>query len=317
METADEMWLQGIRDCLNGNWVKSRIEDSMETIGWCQTLDTCNYTFLMNRRRQLSMIYAMAELIWYLSGQRTIEMIAAYAPQYVKFANKGIAWGAYGWRWQNDPTFLSALGHEGNQLQAVIDLLRAKSTDRRAVVTMWNAGDLAVALNTPMNDMPCTLSWQFIRRGDRLHMVCTIRSEDLWLGMPYDIFVNTCIQRLIANSLGIEPGSYTHQVGSLHVYESSLRKVHEALDAKCGTLFMHEWNLRPFDLEAETSVAVTLESLARNQHHIYYDTMLSLHPVLHDAVLLCASKWCPVTIGKLQSRVLRTEYERRLTNVNH
>jgi thymidylate synthase len=313
MTTADEMWLQAIRDCINGQWVESRHENSMEVIGWCHKLDTCDYTFLMNRRRKLSMQYAMAELLWYLTGNRTIELIGAYAPQYAKFTNNGIAWGAYGYRWAHDPTFLHALGHSGHQLYAVIDLLSKKPTDRRAVVTMWNAGDLALSLNVPMNDMPCTLTWQFLRRKDHLHMVCTMRSEDVWLGMPYDIFVNTCIQRLIADALHIKPGSYTHQVGSLHIYQSSLQKAHEALHEPRTMQFSHAWDyFTNWSLDEHAATAISLERLIREYGLMYYyETMTSLHPVLHDAVLICASKWIDIEAQKIKSRALREEYLRR------
>ncbi|MNP18299.1 Thymidylate synthase [compost metagenome] len=46
-----------------------------------------------------------------------------------------------------------------------------------------------------------------------------MRSNDIYLGMPYDIFSFTMLQEMLALELNVELGSYTHMVGSLHIYE--------------------------------------------------------------------------------------------------
>jgi thymidylate synthase len=45
-----------------------------------------------------------------------------------------------------------------------------------------------------------------------------MRSQDLWLGFPYDVFTATLIQELMAGWLGVELGEYHHTVDSLHLY---------------------------------------------------------------------------------------------------
>jgi len=50
-------------------------------------------------------------------------------------------------------------------------------------------------------------------------MTVFMRSNDVWLGAAYDFFQFTRVQIAIASVLGIEPGKYTHHVGSLHIYE--------------------------------------------------------------------------------------------------
>ena len=54
-----------------------------------------------------------------------------------------------------------------------------------------------------------------------------MRSNDLWLGFPYDVFQFTCMQVLMSMELGIELGSYTHIAGSLHIYERDFKKALE------------------------------------------------------------------------------------------
>ena len=54
-----------------------------------------------------------------------------------------------------------------------------------------------------------------------------MRSNDLWLGFPYDVFQFTCMQVLMSMELGIELGSYTHIAGSLHMYKRDFDKAIE------------------------------------------------------------------------------------------
>lgn len=181
-------------------------------------------TLLYNKRRNLDFAYAYGELAWYLSYSDDVGPMTTYAPQYAKFAEKnGKAYGAYGKR------IAENMGVYGNQLETVVELLHASSTTRQAVVTLWRPNDLHAACLGEKKDLPCTLTWQFLVRENQLHMVTNMRSNDVWLGMPYDIFVFTCIQILLANTLGVEPGTYTHNVGSMHLYEKNHKAAEEAV----------------------------------------------------------------------------------------
>ncbi len=56
-------------------------------------------------------------------------------------------------------------------------------------------------------------------------MHTTMRSQDLWLGFPYDIFTATLIQELLAGWLEVGVGEYHHHVDSLHLYEAAQRRL--------------------------------------------------------------------------------------------
>ena len=53
-------------------------------------------------------------------------------------------------------------------------------------------------------------------------MTTTMRGQDVWIGLPYDLFFYTVLHELVAGWLGAELGEFHHQVGSLHIYESHL-----------------------------------------------------------------------------------------------
>ncbi len=169
----------------------------------------------MNPVRNLDPRYAMAEFLWYLDKTGSLEMIMHYAPQYRNFANDNEVHGAYGKRFVNlIPALLNMLGNK---------------TNRRAVIPLYQPQDVAAE----KNDIPCTLSWHFLFNDlNELCLISTMRSNDVWLGLPYDIFVNCSIQRFIADLLGVETGWYQHQVGDIHLYEKNVEQAADALLVK-------------------------------------------------------------------------------------
>ena len=74
-------------------------------------------------------------------------------------------------------------------------------------------------------DEPCTIALQFRIRDNKLHCTGIMRSNDIWYGFPYDIAFFTELQMMMADELGVEYGSYTHFVTSLHVYNKDLDKI--------------------------------------------------------------------------------------------
>jgi len=219
--SLDEMWSHAVLQLLFVSpAVESRAGGTLEQLGFVGRLTNVRRNVLWNEVRLASPIYAAAELLWYLSGSADGAMIRAYAPQYEGFLDdKGVAYGAYGRRWA-----------EHAQLEHVIGVLREKRASRQAVVVSWEARDLAAARQGGCRDVPCTLALQFLLRDGELNLVATMRSNDVWLGMPYDVFCFTVIQQLIAAAVGAEPGWYQHQAGSLHLYDQHRARASEAVN---------------------------------------------------------------------------------------
>ena len=65
------------------------------------------------------------------------------------------------------------------------------------------------------------LSFQFLIRDGALNCIVTMRSSDVWLGIPYDIFTFTQIQNCYAGELGVTRGFLSLQMGSSHLYDSN------------------------------------------------------------------------------------------------
>jgi thymidylate synthase len=62
-------------------------------------------------------------------------------------------------------------------------------------------------------------------RDHRLEWMQIIRSNDLFLGVPYNFVQFTYLQEILAGWLRVELGSYNQISDSLHVYETSMNEV--------------------------------------------------------------------------------------------
>jgi thymidylate synthase len=164
----------------------------------------------LSRTETRGKIYScLGYLCWYLAGSNDLGFISYYLPGYKDFADGDEVSGGYGPRLFN---------WEGlNQVARVTDLLRRNRDSRRAVIQLFDRGDL----NGQQKNVPCTCTLQFMIRNDALHMFTSMRSNDVFLGLPHDFFCFTMLQEIIARDLRVEVGPYKHAVGSLHLYNEN------------------------------------------------------------------------------------------------
>jgi thymidylate synthase len=159
--------------------------------------------------RNLPMRYAVGELLWYLSGSNRVKDISQFSKVWERLSDDGeTVNSAYGYR---------IFGKFGfNQFQFVYDELDKNPNSRRAVI---HIKDPVNYQEHPSKDVPCTVCLQYLIRDRKLHATTYMRSNDIWMGFPYDVFSFTCFQILLAMELGVEVGTYTHIAGSLHLYK--------------------------------------------------------------------------------------------------
>ncbi|MFJ1582556.1 thymidylate synthase [Streptomyces sp. NPDC088197] len=156
--------------------------------------------------------FAVAETVWILSGSDA-PWIFDFNDQLAQYADDGILRGAYGPR-------LRRWGGSVDQLRRVVEILKADPDSRRALIQLYDPARDAAG----HRDVPCTLGFQFHLRHGRLDMATSMRGQDVWIGLPYDLFFYTTLHELVAGWLGVETGDYRHHVGSLHVYERDMER---------------------------------------------------------------------------------------------
>lgn len=207
-DSASALYHQALLAIENdGLSVSPRGKLTKEILGATLILTDASRNIVLNPWRKLNYRFMAAEFCWIASGSALAEHVVPYNSQLAQFSDNGITFlGAYGPMWIE-------------QMPYVLDSLVNDRESRQAVVSIWRGRP------GPSLDIPCTLSWQFIVRDNAVHMIATMRSNDAWLGLPYDMFNFTMIQRLVASILGLRVGSYIHNVGSLHLYEEHFGKV--------------------------------------------------------------------------------------------
>jgi thymidylate synthase len=217
-ETLDDLMRDGIKE------IQKRGEPISPSRGPCSEIVGVMLE-LTNPRARLSRtetrgrpFSCLGELCWYLAGSRALSFIEYYVPAYSDEADGDVVEGGYG------PRLMNWKGVA--QLHAVTELLKAKQSSRQAVIQLFDACDLAGGHRSP----PCTCTLQFFVRGGRLHMVTYMRSNDVYIGLPHDVFAFTMIQEIMAQELGIDLGWYKHIVGSLHLYDARKEEAQQFLD---------------------------------------------------------------------------------------
>jgi len=167
---------------------------------------------VLSTGRHPSAAIAATEAAHLVAGLSSLEQLdLASGGRFSQFADRGRLRGAYGPRTRA-------------QLQRIAGLLERDPSTRQAVATVWNGMEAAAG-----KDVPCTLSYQFLIRGGALQLRTLMRSNDLWLGAPYDWEFAGVLQRTLAAALGIPAGAYTHAVGSAHFYERDREKVEKVI----------------------------------------------------------------------------------------
>lgn len=210
--TANEMYKKMLMTIINeGEIVKPRGLVTRELRPLVVRLENSLSNIITLKTRQLNYSFMVAEWLWMSWGREDVEMIGHYNAQLPKFSDDGkVFFGAYGIR-------------IAEQLQYVISALKSDPDSRQAVMSLWRP-------NPPKTkDVPCTSLMQFMIRNGKLEAIVTMRSSDVWLGIPYDVFNFTRIQAGIAAELMISPGPITLQLGSSHIYEPDLQRALEVI----------------------------------------------------------------------------------------
>ncbi len=219
--TLNELFASAVRLTIDGDKVSPRGMETRELLDVRLLLEEPRARLLhAPPGRVLNTAFAVAETVWILSGSDA-PWIYEFNGQLRQYAeDDGILRGAYGPR-------MRCWDGSVDQLALALSTLQGDPDSRRAVIQLYDPARDAGG----HRDVPCTLGYRFHLRHGRLHMATTMRSQDLWTGLPYDIFAATTLHELMAGWLGAELGEYHHHVDSLHVYERDLDKVIAVLDA--------------------------------------------------------------------------------------
>lgn len=189
-----------------------------EILGVTLRVDDLRNNLLYHPVRNLNYKFAVAEWLWISYGRDDVATLARYNSQITRFSDDGVTFaGAYGPRLKT-------------QWQYLVDAISKDYFSRQAVATIWTPSPKG------SKDVPCTVALQLIARDNKLNGIVTMRSSDIWLGLPYDFFTFSQLVNSLAGVLGLKTGFLQFNLGSSHLYESDFSKAKELLENNNGDL---------------------------------------------------------------------------------
>jgi thymidylate synthase len=137
----------------------------------------------------------------------------------------------YGYMWRN----FNGIDQIGN----AINLIKNDPNSRRIVVTAY---DPSKAHLTVLD--PCHPFFQFNVDGDELLCQFVMRSNDLFLGGPFNILSYALLTHIIAKTCGLKAKELIYVCGNAHVYKNHVDPVTRQLERREKTFEFPKLNIK-------------------------------------------------------------------------
>ena len=189
------------------------------------------------------------ELMWFLRGQNKVSILRDRGVTIWDEWEKedGTIGPGYGVQWRN-------WGGGVDQIKAVQDSIRNNPESRRHIVSAWNAEEI-----DKMALPPCHVLFKFYVSNGLLSIQVYQRSQDLFLGAPFNFASYAMLTHMMAATTGYGVGEYVHVIGDAHIYQNHMDQVDEMLSRSesCSPSFSvikPRWNVWEYE---ESDVEIT------------------------------------------------------------
>lgn len=215
---------------------KSRNGDYIDLGHVCVDFDEGERLCLLSGRAA-NPVFAVIEAAWMLAGSNDLSPLEAILADYKRFSDDGKTLnGAYGFRLR---TYFGL-----DQIDSAINELKNSPFSRRIVLSLFSSSDLGKV----SADIPCNTQLVLSIDNDRLAMTVINRSNDLWLGVPYNWFTFRILQEFIASKVGIQVGNQRHISTCMHLYKNNIKQAKVVVKKNSAESIQEvEDRLDPFD----------------------------------------------------------------------
>lgn len=152
----------------------------------------------------------------------------------------------YGKQWR---FWEGADGEVYDQIQYIIDEIKRNPDSRRLLCNAWNISELHTQALPP-----CHYSFQFYVVDGKLSCLFNMRSNDVFLGLPFNIASYALLTHLIAHECGLEVGELVYSGADVHLYSNHVEQAQEQLKREprpFPTIRLNEEKTSIFDFELE------------------------------------------------------------------
>lgn len=158
------------------------------------------------------------ETLWMLSGQTNVEYLKENGVTiWDEWATEDGELGAvYGYQWRNfggEP--FGAYSEGVDQIQDVVDQIKENPNSRRLLVTAWNPMDIYDCALPP-----CHVMFQFGVTDGKLNCMFTMRSNDVFLGNPFNVAGYALLTHMVAQQCDLDVGDLVFSGVDVHLYSN-------------------------------------------------------------------------------------------------
>ena len=167
------------------------------------------------------------ELLWFLKGETNIQYLKDNGVSiWNEWATESGELGpVYGAQWRN---WKGVEGESYDQVTALIEGIKNNPDSRRHIISGWNVADLPDETKSPQENVangkmalpPCHLLYQWYVADGKLSGSLYIRSNDLFLGNPYNTCSLAIFTHMIAQQCDLDVGEIIISIGDCHLYSN-------------------------------------------------------------------------------------------------
>ena len=253
----EEGYINLLKDTLDGEFKNTRNGNVFSRFGCMIKFDNISTSFPLITSKKVFFRGIVEELLWFLkgstnanelkeknvniwNGNSTREYLDSVGLQDYEEGELG---PVYGWQWrmfgkkytsnklndryeaspEDSPEASPEFGGADQVKYVITELLMENS--RRAVLSAWNPVDLNI-----MALPPCHILYIFNKTKDGLCCHLTMRSSDLFLGLPFNIASCALLTQIIAHLLHMKSSEICLSLCDAHIYEEHIEQVKKQID---------------------------------------------------------------------------------------
>jgi dihydrofolate reductase/thymidylate synthase len=226
---------------------------TISSFGHHITFDISNTVPLLTTKR-IPWKHVIEELLWFIRGDTDAKILqnkgikiwdGNTSRQFLDSRGlhhyeEGVLGKGYGWQWRffgadynqkfadtsNIENVLDIGGFD--QLEYIINELRTNPYSRRILMSYWNPPDF-----NETSLLPCHYSCQFYveEHGSQRYLNClfNMRSNDMFLGNPFNIFSYAVLTYILAIKCDMNPGKLIYSIGDAHIYKNHIKQMETQL----------------------------------------------------------------------------------------
>lgn len=242
-------YIQLLKDTLTfGNEIDTRNGKTISRFGTMITFQNIFLNFPLITTKKTFFRGIVEELLWFLKGSTNSKILEEKniniwkgnsSREYLdnngfKNYEEGELGPIYGWQWRNFGKKYK--NNDKNNFDLGFDQIEfvllelLKNNSRRAVISAWNPSQL-IEMALP----PCHISYIFNKNNEGLSCLMTMRSSDLFLGLPFNIGTTALLTQIIATVLHIKPNTISIVACDSHIYTDHVESVKKQINNEIYT----------------------------------------------------------------------------------